>query len=98
MEAAKGGTMPLLRKTLHQSATDPASGEEEWWRLVFDTEANRLYIVHEWERTDRRDANASDRGSEQVDIGSFLAEPGQHAAHRELRSLIDKMFDSSTGD
>ena len=27
-------------------------GNEEWWRLVFDTEARRLYIEHEWSHTD----------------------------------------------
>ena len=27
-------------------------GNEEWWRLVFDTEAQRLYIEHEWSHTD----------------------------------------------
>ena len=40
--------MSLLKKELYKSAKGPVANDEDWWRLVFDTDARRLYVEHEW--------------------------------------------------
>ena len=51
--------MAKLTRQLHKLTK---GGNEEWWRLVFDTEAQRLYIEHEWSHTDAWRASRSKTG------------------------------------
>ena len=85
--------MAVLKRLLHQRATGPVGNDEDWWRLVFDTDAGRLYVEHEWEHTDVRGLGVSNKSIEQIDIESFLLQPGQSAAHRELCSLLERLFE-----
>jgi hypothetical protein len=72
-------------------------GNEEWWRLVFDTEAQRLYIEHEWSHTDPWPASRSKSGTAEFDINGFLAE-GEAPAQAELQRIIESLFENGGGE
>ncbi len=72
-------------------------GNEEWWRLVFDTEAQRLYIEHEWSHTDAWRASRSKSGTAEFDINRFLAE-GEAPAQAELQRIIESLFENGGGE
>jgi hypothetical protein len=79
--------MPPLRKPLYQR-TDGA--DEDRWRLVFDTDASRLFVEHEKIRGDMRGFGyATD--TDEMDVAAFLAERGQ--GQRELVQLLGTLFE-----
>ena len=84
--------MALLIRELQRSAKGPVANDEDCWRLVFDTDAKRLYIEHEWQHTDVRAAGRSDQGKEHIEIPEYLTQAGQTAGHRELWRLIQTLF------
>lgn len=45
--------MATLRSLLYQHAE---GSNEDWWRLVLDTDAKRLTVEHEWRRENARGA------------------------------------------
>ena len=84
--------MALLIRELQRSAKGPVANDEDWWRLVFDTDTKRLYIEHEWQHTAMRGAGRSDSGKEQIEISEYLTQAGQPTGHRELWRLIQTLF------
>ena len=84
--------MPLLKRDLHRTAKGPVISGEDRWRLVFDTDAKRLYVEHVWEHVDVRRGVATSKGRAEVDVGSFLKQPGQGPAQRELLRLLSGLF------
>ena len=88
--------MPLLKRELHRIAKGPGMNGEDQWRLVFDTDAKRLYVEHEWHHTDLRGGgSASSKGRSQMDIGSFLGQLRQGPAHWELQRLLSGLFEGA---
>jgi hypothetical protein len=79
--------MPLLRRPLYQRSE---GADEDRWRLVFDTDANRLFVEHEATRGDMRGSGYA-TSTDEMDIAAFLNEhsPGQH----ELVELIGTLFE-----
>jgi hypothetical protein len=86
--------MAKLTRQLHKLTK---GGNEEWWRLVFDTEAKRLYIEHEWSHRDVWRASRSNSGTVEFEINSFLAE-GEAPAQEELLRIIDILFEKWIGE
>jgi hypothetical protein len=86
--------MAKLTRQLHHLAK---GGNEEWWRLVFDTEAQRLYIEHEWSHTDAWRASRSKSGTAEFDINGFLTE-GEAPAQAELQRTIESLFENGDGE
>jgi hypothetical protein len=84
--------MAKLTRPLHERVRGGHMENEDWWRLVFDTEAKRLYIEHEWNHTDMWRAARSDSGTTEFDINGFLAE-GEAPAQAELRRIIESLFE-----
>lgn len=84
--------MALLVRELQRSAKGPVENDEDWWRLVFDTDTKRLYVEHEWQHTDVRGAGHSDHGKELIEIPEYLLQAGQTTGHRELWRLIRTLF------
>ena len=85
--------MPLLKRELHRTAKGPAMNDGDRWRLVFDTDAKRLYVEHVWEHVDVRRGGATSKGRAEADVGTFLKQPGQGPAHRELLRLLPGLFE-----
>ena len=81
--------MPLLRKPLYQRSEGP---DEDSWRLVFDTDANRLFVEHEKQRGDTRGQGYGIE-TDEVEIAEFLngSSPGQ----AELVRLVASLFQES---
>ena len=81
--------MPLLRRLLYQRTS---GADEDRWRLVFDTDAKRLFVEHEWKRGDARGGGYS-ASTDELGISAFLDERGQEGAHRELMRLLTGLFE-----
>jgi hypothetical protein len=79
--------MPLLRKPLYQRSE---GADEDRWRLVFDTDASRLFVEHEKTRGDMR-GSGYNTDIDELDIASFLGERGQ--GQRELVQLLGTLFE-----
>jgi hypothetical protein len=79
--------MPLLRKPLYQRSE---GADEDRWRLVFDTDANRLFVEHEKTRGDMRGSGYG-TDIDEVDVAGFLNERGlgQHELVRLLGTLFE---------
>ncbi|MHB2205261.1 hypothetical protein [Methylobacterium sp. CM6257] len=84
--------MALLIRELQRSAKGPVANDEDWWRLVFNTDTKRLYIEHEWQHTSVRETGRSAHGKEQIEIPEYLMQAGQTSGHRELWRLIQTLF------
>jgi hypothetical protein len=79
--------MSLLRRQLYQRSEGT---DEDRWRLVFDTDANRLFVEHEEKRGDMRGPGYG-VNTDEIDIDAFLNEPGH--GQRELRRLLGSLFE-----
>ena len=79
--------MPLLTKPLYQRSEGP---DEDRWRLVFDTDANRLFVEHEKLRGDMR-GNGYGIDTDEMDIADFLNRRG--AGQHELVRLLGSLFE-----
>ena len=86
--------MPLMKRELSKRARGPVLNDEDWWRLVFDTDTKRLYVEHEWAHLDVRKGGAADGGVAEFDVAEFLNASGQGAAHGELLRLIASLFEN----
>ena len=83
--------MAKLTRQLHERVAGAHKKNEDWWRLVFDTEAKRFYVEHEWSHTDAWRAARSNNGTAEFDIDGFLAE-GEAQAQAELLRIIESLF------
>jgi hypothetical protein len=88
--------MPLLRKELHKRVKGSLANDEDWWRLVFDTDAKRLYVEHEWSHVDLGANGRADSGKAETDIATFLAQGGEGAPQRELAQLLHRLFEEES--
>ena len=89
--------MAKLTRPLHELVRGGHMENEDWWRLVFDTEAKRLFIEHEWNHTDMWRASRSNNGAAEFDINAFLAE-GEAPAQAELLRVIESLFEKGAGE
>jgi len=85
--------MARLTRQLHERAKGAQKENEDWWRLVFDTEAKRFYVEHEWSHTDAWRAARSNNGTAEFDINGFLAE-GEAPAQAELLRIIESLLET----
>jgi len=80
--------MPVLRRPIYQRSE---GADEDRWCLVFDTDANRLFVEHESKRGDMRGSGYSIK-TEEIDVADFLSETGegQHQFVQLLSTLFEK--------
>jgi hypothetical protein len=79
--------MPLLRRPLYQRTE---GADEDRWRLVFDTDTNRLFVEHEKKRGDMRGSRYG-TSTDEMDVAAFLNERGQ--GQHELVQLLGTLFE-----
>ena len=81
--------MATLKTLLYQRAEGP---NEDWWRLVLDTDAEKLTVEHEWRRE-----NASGAGyqaaTDELDVNAFLGADEGHGAQSELMRVLARLFE-----
>ncbi len=79
--------MTKIAREFHKTVKGPMANDEDWWRLVYDTEKRRLYVEHEWSHVPLR--GGGDSGTDEHEVNVFLAAGGQPAAKLDelLRSL-----------
>lgn len=79
--------MSLLRRPLYQRTE---GADEDRWCLVFDTDANRLFVEHEKTRGDMRGSGYG-IDTDEMDLAAFLIERSQ--GQRELMQLLTTLFE-----
>ncbi|MGF7213799.1 hypothetical protein GGE65_008449 [Skermanella aerolata] len=84
--------MAKITRELHRTAKGPVANYEDWWRLVFDTETENLYVEHEWAHLDVRKRNDGENGSCKIDIASALSGHIPDQGRDKLISLITGVF------
>ncbi len=83
--------MPKLTRQLESHAKGALAEREDWWHLVFDTDANELYVEHSWSHTNAyRVSKGTDEGTERLPVDAYL-KGGQNGA--ELSRLLRTMFE-----
>jgi hypothetical protein len=82
--------MPQLRRSLYQRTE---GADEDRWRLVFDTDTNRLFVEHEKQRGDMRGSGCG-TDTDEIDVAAFLTEHGH--GQRELAQLLGTLFEEPT--
>jgi hypothetical protein len=80
--------MPVLKRPLYQHSE---GADEDRWRLVFDTDANRLFVEHESKRGDTRGSGYG-INTEEIELAAFLSENGH--AQQELTALLNTLFEA----
>ena len=88
--------MAKLTRLLHELVRGVHKENEDRWRLVFDTEAKRLYVEHEWSHSDVWRVSRSNTGTSEFDINGFLVE-GEEPAQAELLRIIEGLFKKESG-
>src|SRR5438477_3331598 len=73
-----------LRSLLYQRAE---GSNEDWWRLVLDTDAKRLTVEHEWRRQNARGAGYQ-AGTAELEINAFLHGDEGRGAQSELMRVL----------
>ena len=80
-----------------QLAFRSKSADEDWWNLVFDTDAQEIYIVHKWAHMSLNKLQ-QDSGDKRIDLAEFLSNPQSRKAHATLVSSLAGMFGESAHD
>jgi hypothetical protein len=71
--------MAILEREFYRNARGPAPADEDTWQLVFDQNAQRLFVRHEWH-------TARHAGVDEFALDEFLTERG--AAPEALLALL----------
>jgi hypothetical protein len=79
--------MTLLRRPLYQRTE---GGDEDRWRLAFDTDSNHLFVEHEQMRGDVSGPGHAIH-TDEIDLAAFLNERG-HGQY-ELVQLLRDLFE-----
>ena len=80
--------MPVLKRQLSGRQGGAHGRDRDWWRLVYDTDAKRLYVEHEWSYFDEGRPSSPDGGTAEMEIAAYLAEGGSSRGQRELDRLL----------
>jgi|SRR5208283_3195561 len=86
--------MTLLRRKFSSSIQGTWANDEHWWTLVFDTDTNRLFVVHEWDVVQADDISKSDKGWSDIDLADFLAS-APDPARDQLVEIIKRLFQTN---
>ncbi|WP_157505663.1 hypothetical protein [Geminicoccus roseus] len=65
--------------------------DEDWWRLVFDSDVGHLYVEHEWAHVDVRRRTPPNAGKQNIELADFF-EKAPIQACTELRQLLERLF------
>ena len=85
--------MPLLKRQLSARRGGTRGEDQDWWRLVFDTDSKRLYIEHEWSYFDAKRPGSPEGGTAEIEIAAYLAEESNSQGQRELGRLLRVLFE-----
>jgi hypothetical protein len=80
--------MPVLKRQLSSRHGGALGRDKDWWRLVYDTDAKRLYVEHEWSYFDEQRPGSPDGGTAEMELAAYLAEGGSSRGRLELDRLL----------
>lgn len=79
-ESGKEADMAVIDRKFYQTWRGPRPTDQDSWWLVFDSEAKRLLVRHEWQTSNHS-------GFDELEVAEFLQQTG--AAQT---ALIDSLF------
>jgi hypothetical protein len=79
--------MPQLTRRLYDRAE---GADQDHWRLVFDTDAPRIFVEHEQIRGDMRGSGYGSR-TDEIDLAAFLN--GRGPGRQQLVQLLGALFE-----
>ena len=72
--------MTAIQREFYRSSRGPGPADEDSWYLVFDSEARRLLVRHEWQ-------SSGHCGFDELPVAEFLEQSGGAQT-----ALIDSLF------
>ena len=84
--------MALLKRELYRQVKGPEVTHADRCTLVFDTDAENLYVEREVAHLDASVDGAIEIQTATMDIADYLKQGGQTAGHRELWRLLRSLF------
>ena len=72
--------MAVINRKFYQSWRGPTPADQDSWCLVFDAEAKRLFVRHEWQ-------TSRDNGFDDLEVAEFLEQTGGPQT-----AFIDSLF------
>ena len=82
--------MPKLERQFYERTRGGHLENEDWWTLVFDTDAKRIYVEHTWSHKNPWKAGHNDSGARSTEVNEFLKSEGPGRV--ELAALLEGMF------
>ncbi len=77
-----------MRLQFHRSSTGSPSEREDWWYLVYDTDAQAFHIEHEWSHKELHLSFASmQEGHERLSADRYVG-PGSDKLHEVKADLL----------
>jgi hypothetical protein len=88
--------MALLKRELYRQVKGPEVTRADRCTLVFDTDANNLYVEREVAHLDASVEGAIEIQTATMDIANYLKQGGQTAGHRELWRLLRSLYEEDS--
>jgi hypothetical protein len=88
--------MALLKRELYRQVKGPEVTHADRCTLVFDTDANNLYVEREVAHLDASVEGAIEIQTATMDIANYLKQGGQTAGHRELWRLLRSLYEEDS--
>jgi hypothetical protein len=66
-----------LSKQLDARIKGSWTNNEDWWNLVYDTEAKRLFVEHSWSHVDPHKISNADSGRAEIASQNFSPRVGK---------------------
>lgn len=70
----------MINRKFYQSWRGPTPSDQDSWSLVFDSEARRLLVRHEWQ-------GSRHSGVDELEVAEFLKEAGDAQT-----ALVESLF------
>lgn len=83
--------MPVLKREFASLVKGGHMENEDWWRLVLDTDTGRIYVEHEMSHTDVWGRGGGKAGTWELDINEYLANP-ESRQRSKLIEVLSTLF------
>lgn len=85
--------MPKLERQIHYRMGGSRGEDEEWFNLVLDTDAKRLYVEREHDYVDAYKGGKAHRGTQTFSVDEFLQGSWKGQPEAKLLDLLATLFE-----
>ena len=86
--------MARMTREFHSRTGGPVLSDQHWWRLVLDTDPQRLVVEHAWAYSDARRAAPEYKGVRGMELSEALAGGVPPPARAKLVELLEGLFEA----